>query len=666
MYSVKKRKVTRPEIKRASIRDWQKGYISALDDGRMPQEGLKGAGNVVLDQNGTIRPRPSSISYGIQPTGTVLGQVFPYTRLVSGSVENWEMCMMNVSGTTQVYARKDGLAWAALSGKTYDNTATARFTQLYNRVLVANGVDNLSYVDTSTNTVVPFVSLTTPSAPTVTQSGMVGTTYINRYRITAVNQGETAGSTVGSVTVAKERSTWAGATEFIDITWNRVTNAEAYNIYYAQGSGDLEYLGSARDPGTGTTVSFRDDGTIFTDVTTICPEADSTAGPKVKYVATLNDRAFMWGDKDDKYKIWYGGVGNNATKFNPFVGGGYTRVGNGTKYYPNSVSMFRDHQGNPAIQVLCRGGSGTGKRYKMQEVTQTFTDQTITVFSAQEESSQDGTDSPDGVLFAKDSLLYPSRGAFKSTGTKANLQNVLSTNGISDQILQDVTQLNPKYMDKCVGLVYENRAYWALPASGASSNNQIWTLDLTRGGAWMLPWYISANWLWVYEDNSGVSHFCYLTPENTIKEFTYSQATNDDGVAFSTSVSSGIIKFSDDGQEWANVLDVTFILLRPQGQITATISGRTEEASLSTIGNDTFEEGGAVSGWSEYAWSSYGYEGSGDVPISFSDARASLTVEVDEELQWWKWDISSTGTGADYQISDIIIRYVPIGTKDDL
>jgi hypothetical protein len=575
--------------------------------------------------------------------------------------------MMNVASVTNVYARKDGNAWTLLTGKTFDNTATARFTQIYNAVLVSNGVDNLSYVNTATNVVIPFVSLSLPAAPTVTQTGLVGTAFTQKYRISATNQGETAASTPGTVQTVKQRSTWAGGTtEYVDITFPRITNAEGYNIWYSEGTGDYELLDSVRDPGSGANVTYRDDGTIIPDITRVAPEADSTAGPKVKYTANLNDRVFMWGDKDDGYKVWYGGTGSNALKFSAFQGGGYTRIANGSKFYPNSVSMFRDNTGSPAIQVLCKGSSGTGKRYKMQEITQTYTDQVITFFSAQEESSQDGTDSPDGVLFARDSLIYPSRGNFKSTGTKANLQNVLSTNGIGDNIIDDIQQLNPKYMDKCQGLVYQDRAYWTLPSGGATSNNAIWTLDLTRGGAWMLPWSISANWMWVYEDNSGVSHFCYITPGNVIREFTYSQATNDGGTAFSTSASSGILKFSEDGQEWAKVIDVTFILLRPQGNITATISGKTEESSLATIGTETFDEGAAISGWSEYGWGDYGWEGSGEVPVEYSDARATLTVEVDEELNWWKWDVSSTGTGVDYQISDIIIRYVPIGTKDDI
>ena len=55
-----------------------KGTVTAYDDGRTPTDGLKSSGNVYLDQDGTIRPRPSLTLYGPQPTGTVLGEIFPF------------------------------------------------------------------------------------------------------------------------------------------------------------------------------------------------------------------------------------------------------------------------------------------------------------------------------------------------------------------------------------------------------------------------------------------------------------------------------------------------------------------------------------------------------------------------------------------------------------
>jgi hypothetical protein len=161
-----------------------------------------------------------------------------------------------------------------------------------------------------------------------------------------------------------------------------------------------------------------------------------------------------------------------------------------------------------------------------------------------------------------------------------------------------------------------------------------------------------------------VPHFCVLV-SNEVFELSYTQATNDDGVAFPTSATSGIIKFSEDGMDWGKIIDVTFILLRPQGNITIAVSGKTEDAGLTTIGSETYNPETSISGWSETNWEEYlGWADSDTVPTSYGDARAAVTIEVDEVLNWWKWELSTEDLGVDYQLSDVIARWVNVGTVD--
>ena len=89
----------------------------------------------------------------------------------------------------------------------------------------------------------------------------------------------------------------------------------------------------------------------------------------------------------------------------------------------------------------------------------------------------------------------------------------------------DVRKLNLAAMSKCVGLYYNGRIHWAV-ANGTSTNNEIWTLDIARGGLWILRWTLPADWLYLYEDNTGVTHFCALV-NNRIVEFTSSVSTQD-------------------------------------------------------------------------------------------------------------------------------------------
>lgn len=663
MLQTGKAKKAQPKQERKSVKSWLKGYLSQLDDGRMPEDGLATATDVVLSQNGTVRPAQSSVLYGTAPPGTILGQVFPFTRNNSGTIENYVCALINVTGTVNLYYQKDGGAWTAASGKTFATTVDGRFDQIKGMVLVASKTDNLCWLDTSTMTMTVQAALTTPSVPTYTvATGLVGTNYSYRYRYTAVNVGESNSSTAVNVPVLVQRDVWSPATQYVDITLTRVTGATGYNIYYGTTAGEEVFLGYVPDPGSGTLV-FRDDGSVAPDITRVAPATDTSLLPKLSHVRILSDRIFGWGDKDDKWKVWYGGTGQYILKFSTYYGGGWNRIANGTPYIPNNVSMFRNGKGDPAITVFCRASAGMGKRFIMQENTVTEGETVITYFSQYEDNGAYGTDSPDGVVMAEDDIFYPSKDSFKKTGNKVNVPNILSSKGISDGIQVDVQSLNSLYIDKVVGLYYQGKIYWAVPYGGATSNNQIWTLDITRGGAWMLPMSVSADWMWLYEDSDGEVHFCYLSG-NEILEFTYSRATTRNGVAFPTYVGSGLIKFSEDGQEWANVEKVKFILIRPQGNIVANVTGKTEDAPIASVGSESFNPNSSITGIGEEAIGMYYIGEARFAPVSYGSQREELEVEVDEEVQWLQWQISSSGTGVDYELSDAIIYYVNTGVKD--
>lgn len=653
-----------PKIERISLREWGKGVITDRDDGRTPQDGLRSAGNLVLDQDGTLRPRPSLLAYGEAAPGTILGEVFEFVETTTTGSTNWEIAMMNVAGTTRPYVRKDGDAWQATTGKTYDNDARAHFCQIDNKVLVMNGEDDLSYFDittvNSTITIVPFTAVLEPAAPTVTKTGLASTTYTYYYAITANSTvGETAASATDDIQVSLPRESWDSASNYVSVAWSSVTDAQSYNVYMGVSQDQMFLIASGING-----LSLKDDGSWQKDVSRIAPVTNSTAGPKTSRGVIINGQVFMTGDKDNPRYVWFGGYGDQILDFSPFGGGGNIELGRGTKEFPVVVKPFRDGRGAAQITVLCRGTNGMGKRYILSRNSITAGDTTIDFMEATEDNGQAGTDSPDAVVLYNDSLWYPSRDGFKTTGTKPQLQNILSTDRVSNTIQRDIASLNNSAMANAVGLGFESKIYYCLPV-GTDMNSEIWVLDLEQKGAWMKPWDIAADWMWLYNDNDGVTHLCVLV-DNEISELTYSQSTNDNGTPFATSATSGIINFSEDGQEWAKVIDVTFVLQRPQGTINVSVSGYTEDEPLTTVGSESYNPETSVSGWSETDWENYlGWADSSLVPVAFGDARASVVLEIDEELKWWRWNLDTQESGVGFQLSDIIMRFVRIGTKDE-
>lgn len=662
-----------PKVVRTSHRNWLKGTVTAFDSGRTPADGLVSTANVILDQDGTVRPRPSLLRYGPQPIGTVLGEIFEF-KVQSGLTSTmWMISLQNVASVTNAYiAKGEDTVWTLCAGKTYDNSALAHFMQVQSKIVIMNGVDTLSYLDIPTSLVVAYTALTTPVAPTLgTNTGLTGTSYNVYYAVTSNSTvGETPGSPALTQAVLIDRDTWNPATQSIKINRTAVAGEKSWNLYMGtsqNGAGipTLYAIATGLDPAV---LSFTDDGTKAQDLTRLLPTQNSTAGPKTSRGSVINGRPWMVGDKDNPYYVWRGGDFGFELDFSPANGGGFSPLGNGSKEVPVKVISYRTGKGDPIVTALTQGSNGAGKRCFFSPTTVTYGTTTFVVWQVTEDSGNDGTDSPDGVISYQNSLYYPSRDGFKTTGTKPQLQNVLSTDRISNTIQNDISRLNTAKMPLAVGNAFEGRLRWALPV-GSSTNNEIWVLDLDRGGAWMKPWNISASWMWLYNDNSGITHDLILQ-NNIIYELTSAQMTNDDGLGFLTYGNSGIVKFSEDGRDWAKLIKVIFTVLRPQGAIAFTITALTDEGLVTYTGGDNYGMTTSVAGWGEPSgigitgFGRHRWSGVEAVPVASGIASQDVEVPVDEEVQWWTYGWSSSGVGVNYQISGVTSEEVIIGVKD--
>lgn len=659
-----------PKIQREATKSWLGGVSTTLDDGRTPSDALREAGNMVLEQDGVTRPRPSLVLYGPAMLGTVLGEVYEFSRVESGKKVFYLATVQNVSGTARAYVAKgEDTTWTLCSGGTYDTSAACHFIQIDNKILVMNGVNNLSYIDTSNFTVTVYTSIATPSAPTLdTNTGLTGTAFKVYYAVTANSTvGETAGSAVLTQQVLKDRDLWNPDTESIKIKWTTVTGVKSWNVYAgiaADGAGQpkLYCIASGIEPGT---LTFTDNGSRQLDISRPLPTSNGTAGPKARRAAVSNGRVWLVGDSDNQYYVWRGGDYKYELDFSPANGGGFTPVGSGTKDIPIAIKSYRNGKGDPMLMILTQGSNGSGKRFYITPTNVTYGSSTFVVWQVSEDSGIDGTDSPDGLIVYNDNVYYPSRDGFKTTGTRPQLQNILSTNKVSNTIQGSISQLNTAAMDKAVGIAYENRLYWSLPVN-SSKNSQIWVLDLERKGAWMMPWSVAADWLTLYNDNSGRTHFLALV-NNKLCEFTRSVFTMDINEKFLTSMTSGQVSFSEDGREWGRLIQVIFVLLRPQGTVNFNVTAQTEDGLIPFSKSEPFSGKSSRVGWSEprVGWSSErGWSQVKAIPASFNSAVEEVIIEVDEDAQWYQYSISTTEPGVDYSVSKVVSEYVNVGIKD--
>lgn len=669
-FATKRRQTKQVEIQYQSLDSWIQGLYTRLDRERVPLRGLATTQNVQLDQNGTITQRPGLTPYGVQPTGTVMGAVYEFVKFNTGVTpavpETWMMWMENRDGVGKVIVSKDGGAHTVITGKDFSvsESSSPHFEQIFGKVLITTGVDNLSWMDIGTLTITPFVSLSTPVGVSAVATGVTGSTYTLRYRVTAANQGETAASAAQTVGVSKLREIWNGSSEYVTFTFNRVPNAQRYNIYVGDQAGFEYFLDTVVDAGSGITQAYVDTGTIAETSTRLAPAGDSTAGPKTTRATNIKGQVYMVGDTDNPGRIWFGGSGESALDFSSYNGGGWVEPNKGGKDFPVIVKPFRDGKGTPMAVCFSKGTNGTGKRYLLQPTTTTVGSTVIAYMSVQEDNGQDGTDSPDGVVMLNDAAFYPSRGGFKTSNTKANIQNIISTQGIADNIGTDVKNLTSISMDKCVGIDDDQKILWALPYS-STTNNQIWVLDLRQRGAWMRPWDIPADWLWKYAENTSGQTKVLALVNNMFMQFDPNIATNDNGVAFPTNIGSGEIKFGKNG-EWANIIDITFEFLQPQGNINLAAYVNTEDGLVPFTDTMPSSSSQTVGAWSRFGWggSGWGQTVSSLLSVAAAKSKRKWTIEIDEECDSLSFSVGTLDAGCSYQLSRVIIRYVPTGYKE--
>jgi hypothetical protein len=469
-----------------------------------------------------------------------------------------------------------------------------------------------------------------------------------------------------TVGVTKSRDQWNGTTEYVTFIWNRVSGAVRYNIYASDIAGSEFFLTSVTDVGSGATQSFVDTG-IPETTTRIAPAGDSTSGMKATRATNVKGQPYLVGDSDNLGRIWFGGTGTSALDFSSYDGGGWVEPNKGGKDFPVRVMAFRDGKGTPMAACISKGTNGAGKRYLLQPSSTTIGTYVLSYMAVQEDNGADGTDSPDGVVFMNDALWYPSRGGFKTSRTQANIQNIISTSGISDNIKTAVASLSAQYMDSCVGLAdtANQCIYWAVPYS-STTNNQIWMLDLRQKGAWMRPWNIAASWLWFYADNTDGKTKMLAVVNNGFYQFDDNTLTNDNSVTFQTTAASGDIQFGDN-DEYANVLDVTFVFLRPQGNINLSVNATTEDGLVPLAETMSSSSSQAISGFGRFGWgiSGWGNLATDILSVASSKVRKKYTIEVGEECKSISWGITTVDAGVSYQLTKIIIRYVPSGWKDE-
>lgn len=610
--------------------DTFKGLASLLDDIILGSKFAKEALNLILVQDGRWKTRWGTAVYGqALPGGATIISCGIYEKS-DGTQEK-----IAIGSDGKAYKSIDQGAWTEVTGATFTTTATKyNFCQSGNQLYISNGVDRLTRYTGSV--LLRYTQLAAPTGLTGNRSVLTAGSYHNYYRVTALNAvGETVASSEIDVTTNKARNAWiTTSNERIDLTWNVVSGATRYQIYFSDESNkELLLVGTST-----TTNAFNDDGTANQNPYANYPQGDTTGAPAFKMVADSGSR--LWGITDEL--VYWSGVGTELGIFSEYYGGGYQPLIDGTGEKLEWIGHFRNGRGDSVATVLTRTKAGIGAIW---QIPLTPIDG-IMVPSQTKLPGPIGTVAALGVVEANDSLYIPNARGIFSLNNKANVTNILSTGELSGNIRPSFRGLQG--IDGIAGIWYDSKIFFTA-SEGGNGNDIMFGLD-TEQNEWFWKWTIGFKSFLEITEANGTTKLLGIPNDGTQMIEISKNIKGDLGQPFYQSWISGLIPISEDSTVFANVQEALVELGRPTGTIYFEVLGIEKKRGFSAVANrkitDTVSNIDFTNGlFGEYMWGE-----DDDVPTSFSQASVPKAKRVGKKLRAIQFHVYSSTANTDFTI----------------
>jgi hypothetical protein len=490
------------------------GLNTFFADTEIKRNELSTADNVYLIGKGIITGRWGTEEYFDAGTGEVkiLDQ---YVNIQNSTNEVLALTDLGY------LVKKSGGSYTIIAGASFASGCIASGTQLGNNYYVVSSSTNFTRYN-GTN-LIPYSGVSAPVLSGVSKiSGASGTTTWS-YRLTALTA---SGETLPSPAILISNLPADYTQLYTNVAWTTVSAASGVLAGYAlyRGLAGEETLIATLGS---TTTSYVDIGSPQSD-TIFPPTADTTKGPKAKYIKRFEDRLVVAGIENDPTMVMISGKYPYQDRFNWSYGGGYVRVA------PDS--------GDEITAVEVAGTTSIGattnssilvfmKEKAFQMILPTVEIGNYLLLNPiYQEIAPVGASSFNGVTNIRNNTFYFGRDGINTVGAEAAYLNQIRTKEISARIRTTIDSYDDNVKNSATAGFMDNKYLVSF------NNKQTIVYDYERAsfvGIWKTPFTVT-KWF-RYVDTNGNENYLAGCADGCVQRFS-PVLTSDSGVQINKTV----------------------------------------------------------------------------------------------------------------------------------
>jgi len=605
--------------------------------------------NLMLVQDGLWKPRWGTSYYGGDAGGSRIDGFCEYIK---------------TDGTRQLILIANGKAWlksesiyTEITGATFTAGVNCQLLQINDYLYITNRVDPIGrYNGTVLST---YVTLSTPTwagTPITLGAGLSAGSYNLYYQITALNDiGETVGNDAETVAVNIPRDEWVDADEYVTLTWNTVSGASRYQIYFSDEEGYECLIAST------TGLTYDDDSIAVVNTNIEVPDTNTTGGPLLGTLWLSDNRLFGTYDPNARSRVYFSGTAQFLGIFSDYYGGGYIDLEKGGRHSPKAGIHFHDGKGVGRSTVFCSTPDGRGSVWQISIGDITVGEDTFAVPSAYKLVGSVGTDSPFSLVNVENDVFFFNKKGVFVLGNEPQYWGVLRTNELSVRIRPFIQTINWDDIDDVSAYYYDSKVFFSVSTT-STGNNVIFYYDRERK-CWICYWSTGVTRFGEFTDSSNISHFLGgMSTDGYLVEF--SEAFQGDlGVKFSTNYTSPRIPVNKDWTKYAKIKRAYIRLGEPQGEINFSVRGTEKTSDLAVLGSETLSTSFSETG---LGWDQLGSVQLGatlGTPTSFAQGINVRFLKINKRLRDIQFIITTNELNSMYSLYGLQAKGFPLDTK---